>query len=231
MEETPYPRRMRKSYDMPSIAEGFFFMNKEKQKVRFYIDGFNFYYGLKHKNWKKYYWLDMVSFCEKFIHSHQEVVEVCYFTAIPINKGKQDRQDLFLSANKLNQKFSLFLGKFFKKQIKYKDRIIDTFEEKQTDVNIAVKMIRDVVLEKCDISILVTADSDLVPPIDFIREYKPKHKIFTYFPPTHFSYDLKKKANNIISLEHHEMKFQNSLLKDEIKLENGYILKKPDKWK
>jgi hypothetical protein len=29
------------------------------QKVSIYIDGFNFYYGLKSKNWRKYYWLDI----------------------------------------------------------------------------------------------------------------------------------------------------------------------------
>ena len=37
----------------------------EKQKVIVYVDGFNFYYGLK-KNirWRQYYWLDMVHFFE-----------------------------------------------------------------------------------------------------------------------------------------------------------------------
>jgi uncharacterized LabA/DUF88 family protein len=203
----------------------------KKQRVIFYIDGFNFYYGLKHKNWKKYYWLDLVSFCERFLKDYQELTQVNYFTAIPVNKGKQERQDLFLSANKLNHKFSLFLGKFLVKDLKYKGDIVKTFEEKQTDVNIAVKMLRDIVLDKCDISILVSADSDLTPPIDFIKEYKPKHKIFIYFPPTHFSFDLKQKATKAISLEHHESKFKHSMLKDEIVLPNGYVLKRPEKWK
>lgn len=205
-------------------------MNK-KQRVIFYIDGFNFYYGLKHKNWKRYYWLDLVIFCEKFLKNYQVLEQVNYFTAVPISKGKQERQDLFLSANKLNFKFNLFFGKFLSKDINYKGHTIQTFEEKQTDVNIAVKMVRDVVLDKCDISILVSADSDLTPPIDFIKEYKPKQKIFIYFPPTHFSFDLKQKALKAISLEHHEDKFKSSMLKDEIMLPNGYLLKRPEKWK
>ena len=29
------------------------------ERVIVYVDGFNFYYGLR-KSWKKYYWLDMV---------------------------------------------------------------------------------------------------------------------------------------------------------------------------
>jgi len=34
-------------------------------------------------------------------------------------------------------------------------------------------MIGDVVFDKCDISILVSADSDLIPPINFIKEFNP----------------------------------------------------------
>jgi len=36
-------------------------------------------------------------------------------------------------------------------------------KQKQSNVDIAVQMIRDVVLERYDISILVSADSDLIP--------------------------------------------------------------------
>lgn len=199
------------------------------QKVIFYIDGFNFYFGLRAAKWKKYYWLDLVRFCEQFVRPHQELVEVNYFTAIPKDKGKQDRQDLFLSANKLNPKFHLHLGKFLEKKIP--GTALTTYEEKETDVHIAVQMIRDVVLDRCDITILVSADSDLVPAFNFIREYKPLHKIMVYFPPHRFSYDLNNKATNSIKLENHQSKFNTTMLDEAIKLENGYILKRPNKWK
>ena len=40
----------------------------EKQKVIVYVDGFNFYYGLKgDPKWKRYYWLDIVKFFELFM--------------------------------------------------------------------------------------------------------------------------------------------------------------------
>jgi uncharacterized LabA/DUF88 family protein len=206
-------------------------MGDKKQRIIYYIDGFNFYFGLKSKNWKKYYWLDLVKFCEQFIRPHQELVRVNYFSAIQKSKGKQDRQDLFLSANKLNPKFQLFLGKFLEKTINYNGQLIRTFEEKETDVHIAVQMIRDIVLDQCDISVLISADSDLIPPINFINELKPKHKIFVYFPPSRFSYDLKQKASNVISLENHELKFKDCVFPDEVYLPNGYPLKRPDKWK
>lgn len=205
-------------------------MSNKKQKIIFYIDGFNLYFGLRSKNWKKYYWLDLVKFCERFIRPHQELIKVNYFSAIQKSKGKQDRQDLFLSANKLNPKFHLFLGKFLEKNINHNGQIIKTFEEKETDVHIAVQMIRDVALNQCDVSVLISADSDLIPPIDFINEIKPTHKIFIYFPPARFSYDLKQKATNYISLNNHEQKFKDSVFPEEITLPNGYILKRPSKW-
>ena len=33
----------------------------DKQKVIVYVDGFNFYYGLRKNRWRKYYWIDMAS--------------------------------------------------------------------------------------------------------------------------------------------------------------------------
>jgi uncharacterized LabA/DUF88 family protein len=201
------------------------------QRVSFYIDGYNFYRGLRDKQWQRYYWLDMVKFCTQFLKPHQTLVEVNYFSAIPKGKGKQERFDSFLTANKQNPLFNLLLGKFMEKTIAHGDIVIKTFEEKQTDVHIAVKMIRDVVLDKCDCTVLISADSDLTPPIDFLREYKPKHRIYVYFPPNRFSYDLKQKANSFIHLQNHQLKFDNSILPDTILISEGFSLRRPEKWR
>ena len=206
----------------------------DKVRVIVYVDGFNFYYGLKSSKWRKYYWLDMVNFIEKFLRPHQELVQLNYFSAIPHQKGKQDRQDLFFSANKLNPKFKLHLGKFLEKKIAChscgKDHI--SYEEKESDVRVATTMISDVVNNKCDVSILISADSDLIPPIDFIREFKPSHKIFVYFPPKRFSFDLQNKSDVFIKLERHEPKFRDSMLQAEIiHPVSGYVIRCPDKWK
>ena len=42
------------------------------QRVTFYIDGFNFYYGLRRTKrnepqWGDYYWIDMVKLCQGFL--------------------------------------------------------------------------------------------------------------------------------------------------------------------
>ncbi len=201
-------------------------------RVNFYFDGFNFYFGLKSKGWKAFYWLDLISFSEKFLRPNQEIQSVNYFSAVPHERGKADRQDLLFSANKLNPKFSLFLGKYMKKHITCHNcsTRFQTFEEKQTDVLIATKVIRDVVLDKCDVSIIVTADSDLIPPIDFIREVNPLHKVVVLFPPNRSSFDWKAKANAAISLDRHFDKFQNSILPNAVTLPNGYVCNRPGNW-
>ncbi|HEY1017801.1 MAG TPA: NYN domain-containing protein [Sediminibacterium sp.] len=208
-------------------------MDTPKQKVIVYVDGFNFYYGLKSRKWKKFYWLDVVSFFESFIKPHQELVEVTYFSATPHDTGKHDRQDLFFSANKLNPKFKLELGRYLPKDQKCIKcgNVHKTFEEKETDVKIATKMISDVVYGRCDISIIVSADSDLTPPIHFIREFSKSHKIFVYFPPNRYSSNLNALANNIKKLDGSTVAFGANLLPESITLPSGYVISRPPSWK
>ena len=76
------------------------------QRVTFYIDGFNFYYGLRRTKrnepqWGDYYWIDMVKLSQGFLGEGQEVEKVIYFTASPLNPEKSSRQSAFLNANKL----------------------------------------------------------------------------------------------------------------------------------
>ena len=195
------------------------------------MDGFNFYCGIKSKQWKKYYWLNVVSFFEMFIKSDQELQNVFYFTATPKDPGKKDRQDLFFSANKTNAKFKLIFGKYIEKKVYFGGKQYRTYEEKQTDVNIAVELIRNVIQDKCDISIIVSADSDLIPPIHLIRELSSTHKIVCFFPPKRYSTDLSHHSDATVNLERYEARFKQSLLPDKILLSNGYIIKRPKSWK
>jgi hypothetical protein len=49
-------------------------------RVIAYVDGFNLYFGLRSKGWRKYYWLDLVAMASALVkqgqtlervHSHQ----------------------------------------------------------------------------------------------------------------------------------------------------------------
>ncbi|MGB4726560.1 MAG: NYN domain-containing protein, partial [Thermogutta sp.] len=50
-------------------------------RVMLYVDGFNLYFGLRTKGWKRYYWLDVQRLGEKLLRPNQSLVGVKYFTA------------------------------------------------------------------------------------------------------------------------------------------------------
>jgi uncharacterized LabA/DUF88 family protein len=208
-------------------------MENRKQRVIVYVDGFNFYYGLKSRGWKKYYWLDLVAFFERLLKPYQELVELNYFSARSTEPGKNERQNKFFVANKTNGKFILHLGKYLKKEIKckYCNNIIHTFEEKETDVRIATKILSDVFNKRCDVSIICSADSDLIPPIEMIKEINHFHKVFVYFPPDRFSSNLHSIANGTKNLAGAKIIFEQCVFPEKIHCENGYSIEKPDKWK
>jgi hypothetical protein len=150
-------------------------MEDRKQRIIVYVDGFNFYFGLKAKKWRKYYWLDWVRFFESFLKQHQELVALKYFSAIQKNTGKADRQDLFFQGNKLNAKFHLELGKFLQKKITCRncqDTIIQ-FEEKETDVRIPSFTQRSPTFKNqvlCNIHLKNDFQYSAYPPIFFNSE-------------------------------------------------------------
>ena len=202
-----------------------------KKKVIVYVDGFNFYFGLRSKNWRKFYWLDMVKFAESLLRPHQELVEVAYFSARHTHPGKSKRQDTFFQANKLNPKFTLHLGKYLMKDIecRFCKNIIHSYEEKESDVRIATTMMADAYQQRCDLSVLISADSDLVPSIERIKEFNPAHKVITYFPPNRTSFDLKKWSNGTKVLINKSL-YESCMLPEKLLLPDGYQLQRPQKW-
>lgn len=213
------------------------------QRVTFYIDGFNFYFGLKRTKrvdpaWRAFYWIDIVKLCESFLGEGQKLEKVIYFTASPLSPQKNSRQSAFLNANKLinGDRFEIVRGKYLDKHIicPYCKGDISRPEEKKTDVNISIRMVEDCVMRATDIVALVSADSDLVPPIELIQRLFPKIGIKVYFPPSNFSNDLK---DNLI---HHRSKpvlmiknirrFQSAIMPETVS-KDGKTYTIPDNWK
>ena len=138
-------------------------MEKKKQVI-VYVDGYNFYYGLKKggARWKRHYWLDVVKFFERMMLPDQELVEV--FT------------------------------------------------------------------KRCDITIIVSADSDMIPSVEIIKGLDPKHPVHIFVPPTQNSYALASKCDHVVWLEHYKARFVQSMLPDKVTLANGHIVQRPDNW-
>lgn len=187
---------------------------------------------MKSANWRKFYWLDMCAFFSSFLAENEELIAVKYFTATPTQNSKAKRQDKLFQANQLNKKFKIIRGTFLLKKVDCPS-CLDTFEvpeEKKTDVSIAVNLISDVVNDQCDVSILVTGDSDLTPPIEFLNNYKKEHEIRVFFPPERSSLHLKQLSKHTTYLGQFKQRFKQHQLQDTVVLEDGYVIQKPVGW-
>lgn len=204
-----------------------------KQNVIVYVDGFNFYYGLKRNpRWKRYYWIDFVRLFESFMKPHQELVAVKYFSAKPIsNEDKAERQSLLFKANEETPKFQLILGKYLQKSLTCKNcgYKITTYEEKESDVRIATQIVRDAFEKKCDVAIVVSADSDMKPAVELAEAFGVM--VINCFPPFQHSNALLNISHGIMRMERYERLFKQAMMPDEIVQANGYRIRIPDKWK
>jgi uncharacterized LabA/DUF88 family protein len=154
-----------------------------------YIDGYNFYYGLLRNT--AYKWLDIVNLIKHICRIQNpsiEIITVKFFTAPVITRvatrGEiaQQSQDSYHKAlvsshagiiEIINGFHILEKGYLpcYKKPIDKTDRVeVWRLEEKQTDVNIALHLYRDVVKQKCEQVILVSSDSDLEPALRFLKQ-------------------------------------------------------------
>jgi len=211
-------------------------------RVNVYIDGFNFFHGLKKMrmtdpDWQKFYWLDLVKLFDHFILPGQALQKVFYFSAIDHVQDRSIRQAKLFDANKLvnPDRFEVVYGKYYSKTLKCKlcTGRYKTHEEKRTDVNICAYMMNDCALGNVDAIMLVTADSDLITPIELMRRNYPNKKLRLFFPPSANSRELTNIMKTIkkqpIHLSKHKQKFINSLLPD-IVSKDGTTLTIPDKW-
>lgn len=200
-------------------------------RVVFYIDGFNLYFGLRSKYGRKYIWLNIEELSERLLKPQQEIIEIKYFTArITHNQNKSRRQNLYLDALETLSKVSIFYGQYLINEHEcphclHKEKIPT---EKMTDVNIATHLLVDAFTDKYDVAILVSADSDLVGPIEQIKRLFPQKKVVIAFPPDRDSFKLKSVAHAYFRIG--KKKFQQSQFPNIVISKNGYRLQRPTTW-
>ncbi len=212
------------------------------KRVVFYVDGFNFYYGLKemtkHKaDWRKFYWIDLVQLFKQFLNEGEELVVVNYFTARPKNHGKQVRQNNLMSCNKgINgDLLKIHYGKYQDKSMvcRADDGCGKSFmhwEEKQTDVSLAIKIIEDCHNKSVDRIVLVSADSDFLPPLKLVKSIYSEVEIMVLFPPTKFTNSIIELGITVLDMGKYKPKWNRSILPDIVDIGNGKTYRKPIEW-
>lgn len=161
-----------------------------RKRCTVYIDAFNWYYGIfiHRPAWK---WLNIQSLFEA-MRVDEDVVRICFFTAIvhpnQHKSEKRDRQKRYLTALKSLPKVEVILGKYQERTVTCQAADCSRHlqyqvgEEKKTDVNIAVRVIDDAIHQRTDSMVIVSADSDLEPAVEWVRKNHPAVKITVYIP-------------------------------------------------
>ena len=218
----------------------------EKTKATVYIDGLNFYYGmLKHTPFK---WLNYQRLFE-LLRANDDIQTIYYFTALVNGKKRRLRQDTYLKALETQPLVEVVQGhfKFQRIECRYLEcpleketdaegkrvkRFFKKPEEKCTDVNLALYMLRDAYENAADRFIMVTGDGDMAPAVHLIKERFPEKQVFLYVPSRHRSRgaatDLRSAVDQSRTLPFYLLK--KSLFPSTVISHSGEKITKPEGW-
>ena len=214
-------------------------------RVAVYIDWFNFFHHMKKLYWKKYYWLDYKQLAKQFIWHNEKIVKVEYFTAYFFPDKQWEKrhktyvkalnnvwvQTIFWKYQEVTKKFvnnknniQSFLYKnlisklpksrqklFIPYKIEYKN-----FEEKRTDVNVALHILEDWLLNVYDKAFVISWDSDISPSIKSVKKHtKWQSKEFVLLlPPWAKAHTMEKACDEIKNITEEDLK--NSVLPEHV---------------
>lgn len=217
---------------------------KPVERVIAYVDGFNLYFGISDARLRQYLWLDVHKLANKLLGPQQILGVTKYFTArvSGAKKGdspgygkskdaKRKRQTTYLDALSTRATVQMFEGNYFDKEVSCNKcgRTWHDQEEKMTDVSIATEMLCDAYDGLCDTLILISGDSDLVPPIRKILAMEVPKRVIVAFPPRRRGSELAQIATGQRQIEKGHLR--KSQLPGEVEGHNGFMLKKPTEWK
>jgi len=203
---------------------------QKKERVIVYVDGFNLYFGVKEAGFNNCKWLDINKLVEGLLKPDQELAGIKYFTSSVSNDpDKQKRQITFIEALE-TKGIKIFYGHYQKGSIECRrcGNIWATYNEKMTDVNIATNMMIDAFTDQYDMAMLISGDSDLVPPIREIHSHFPKKRVFVAFPPKRFNNSVALVAKGSLTIG--RKKLLDSQFPLEVKKKDGFLLQKPKEW-
>ena len=202
----------------------------EKERVIVYVDGFNLYFGMKDAGFDYCKWLNLVLLVENLLKPNQVLVQVKYFTSSVSNDpDKQKRQITYIEALK-SVGVNIYYGNYQADKIKCKrcNNVWPKFNEKMTDVNIATQILIDAYQDKYDMAMLISGDSDLVPPITAVHEIFKNKRVFVAFPPKRPNQSVADVAKGSLTIG--RKKLVDSQFALEVPKKDGFILKKPKDW-
>jgi len=209
--------------------------------VAAYVDGFNLYYGMKAAYRRKYLWLDVVELVRR-LRPKDQIAIVRYFSAVVKNepaaaKNQTDYLEALQAQN--GASIDVRLGRFKDRTIRpcrrcgkpYScgcPREYKSYEEKETDVALGAMMVADAALGVGDVTLLISADSDLVPAVEAVKLVDPTRPVYLGMPPGNLR--PSKRFTNVGSFYIRESALLAAQLPPAVVDRNGSTYVRPGKW-
>lgn len=165
-----------------------------KKTLIAYIDGFNLYNGMHDAFGHRFLWLDLVQLLAQFRPNHQ-ILKIKYFTAPLLDDPEaQSRQATYWNALEAQSGgiVEIVSGRYQRseKQCKSCSAKWTHYEEKETDVNMAISLVIDAAKNEATDYYLISGDSDAAPAIRQAMKVNPAGFYMALFPPRRTSNEL-----------------------------------------
>lgn len=158
-------------------------------KTIVYVDGFNLYYRALKKT--KFKWLNLMALCQASLPKECEIIGINFYTARisgRIDPSSPKDQHIYLKALLTIPGLSQHFGSFqvYEKMMYLNQPLVFTpklkiqpvptpkfacvvkSEEKGSDVNLGVHLVRDALLKKMEHAVVITNDTDLCEPLRIV---------------------------------------------------------------
>jgi len=167
-----------------TVAALFICIEETMKSAVAYIDGFNLYHAIDNLGQPHLKWLDLWTLSRSFLRQDEVLIAVNYFSAYATwMPASYARHRKYVEALE-NAGVTIFMGKFKERNQKCHSckKEWTAHEEKETDVHISTRIVADAFQDKFDRAILISADSDLAPPLRVIRAETNK-QVLVVAPP------------------------------------------------
>jgi uncharacterized LabA/DUF88 family protein len=200
-----------------------------KKRAAFYFDGFNLYHALDDLRKNHLKWLSLDALAKRLVPSRDEDVStVVYFSAFLTHKpDKLVRHRAYVHALE-STGVECVMGRFKYSTVKCRECGAEwrSYEEKETDVNIGIRIMRDAFRDVFDVCYLVSADTDLTPAMRMLkREFPNKEFVSVATPRRPHSSEFLRLADRTIKITDHVLTL--CLLPPQLTTSDGRTIERP----
>ena len=209
------------------------------KRVTFLVDGFNLYHSIvdisHYSQGLCLKWLNIHSLCRSYLHlfgKDATLQSLYYFSAYAThlnNPSIVNRHKRYIKCLEVTGIIPI-MGRFKKKEITcpHCHKQIVRHEEKETDVAIGIRICELLFRDECDIIVLITGDTDLVPAIKHAQSFSPDKSIVFAFPYRRKTSELAKLSPSSFTI--HKPSYIRHQFPDPFVLPDGSPINKPSSW-